>query len=97
MTAAALLRPALIDAVLALLGLETAWLLWRARRAEDVGAAGRRTAMRFALSFAVAGAGLLLALRAVLAGWPPWVALGGLAAAGAGNALHVADAVARRR
>ncbi len=81
---AGLLRPALVDAALALLLVETLWLLRRAGR----GVGGGR---RFVWTFAAAGAGLLLALRSVLAGWPPWVALAALAAAGVGNLLHVAS------
>ncbi|GJG86871.1 hypothetical protein tb265_20520 [Gemmatimonadetes bacterium T265] len=88
MTAAALLRPALVDAVLALLALESVWLGWRGRRTGAPGAG-------FVLSFAGAGAGLLIALRAVLAGWPAWVALAGLAAAGVSNLLHIGGAAAR--
>ena len=90
--AGGLLRPALLDAILALLALETLWLAWRARRG-----GGNGPSLRFAVSFAVAGAGLLLALRAVIAGWPPWVALAALAAAGVGNALHVSHAFTPRR
>ena len=81
-----LLRPALVDAVLLLLGGETLWLVWRGRRGGD-----RAPGVGFALSFAGAGAGLLLALRAVLAGWPAWVVLAGLGVAGVANAWHVAE------
>lgn len=88
MTADVLLRPALVDAILVLLAAESLWLARRGRQ-------GGGTA--FAWSFAAAGTGLLVALRAVLAGWPAWVALAGLAAAGAGNALHVARYVASTR
>ncbi len=90
MTAAALLRPALVDAVLALLALESLWLAWRGRRTGAPGAG-------FVLSFAGAGAGLLVALRAVLAGWPAWVTLAALAAAGVANVAHVGSAYARTR
>ncbi|MDQ6925622.1 MAG: hypothetical protein M3154_05225, partial [Candidatus Eremiobacteraeota bacterium] len=91
-TAALLLQPALVDAVLALLAGETLWLVWRGRRRAN-GAPG----LAFALSFAGAGAGLLLALRAVLAGWPAWTALVGLAVAGAANVWHVAAGLSRAR
>lgn len=89
--AGGLLRPALIDAILVLLAIETLWLAWRTRRSGN-----DAPSLRFALSFAMAGAGLLVAVRAVLAGWPPEVALVALAAAGVGNALHVAHAFTRR-
>ena len=88
MTAAALLRPALVDGMLALLAVETSWLVRRARRGEG-GAA------RDALSFAAAGAALLIAIRGLLAGWPAWSVLAALAVAGVGNVLHVAAAATR--
>ena len=84
-----LLRPALVDGILVLLAVEALWLARRDR--------ARGTSAAFAGSFAAAGAGLLVALRAVLANWPAWIALAGLAVAGAGNALHVARHLAGRR
>jgi hypothetical protein len=45
------------------------------------------------LSFLASGAGLLLALRAVLAGWPSWAPLVALAVSGMTHVVHVtADA-----
>lgn len=77
-----------VDAVLALVALEAAVLVWWARSRRATGAASAGAL----LAFLVAGACLLLALRAALVGasWV-WVAA---ALAGAG-AAHVFDLRAR--
>lgn len=77
------LRP-VVDAILLLVVLEAAVLVaWRMRT-------GRGPAVGHVLTFLGAGGALLLALRAVLAGWPLGVALLALALAGLAHAAHLA-------
>ncbi len=85
-----LLQPVLVDAILALVVLEGVVLVALRR-------AGRRVpSVAQTVTFLGAGAALLLAVRAVLAGWPTVVALAALALAGLSHAAHVAlDGVAR--
>lgn len=80
-----------VDAILLLVLLEAAALAaWRTRT-------GRGPSVAHAWSFLGAGAALLLALRAALAGWPAWTALLALAVAGVAHAAHLAlDARATR-
>ena len=63
------------DLALAVLAIEAAAILWARRRD------GIRIALDVGL-FLLAGAGLLVALRAALVGWPPAVILIALAVAG---------------
>ena len=73
----------LVDALLALVALEAVALTWlRVAR-------GRGPRVAQALTFLAAGAGLLLAVRAALAGWPAWVALAALAGAGMAHVAHL--------
>jgi hypothetical protein len=79
-----LLQPVLVDAILALVLIEGVILVGLRR-------AGRRVpSVAQTVTFLGAGAALLLAVRAVLAGWPTVVALGALAVAGLSHAAHVA-------
>ncbi|MDF1503542.1 hypothetical protein [Roseisolibacter sp. H3M3-2] len=79
-----LLQPVLIDAILGLVLVE--WIALVALRR-----LGRRApSVRQTTSFLGAGAALLLAVRALLAQWPTWVALSALAVAGAAHAAHLA-------
>jgi hypothetical protein len=77
----------LVDAILALVAVEAVVLVWL-RRTRGRGPTAIQT-----LSFLASGAGLLLALRAVLAGWPSWAPLVALAVSGMTHVVHVtADA-----
>ena len=80
----------LVDAILALVALEAIALVWlRGRR-------GCGPTVLQSLTFLGAGAALLLALRAELAGWPTWAPLAALSVAGLAHVAHlIADA--RRR
>lgn len=79
---ATLLTDGLIaDVALAILALE-AVVLWAVSR--------RRPGLfRGVAPFLVAGAGLLLALKGALAGWPPTAILGGLTLSGVAHALDL--------
>ena len=80
----------LVDAILALVAVEAIALVWLRRRR------GRGPTALQSLTFLGSGAALLLALRAVLAGWPTWAPLGALAVAGLAHVAHL-TADGRRR
>ncbi len=81
----------LVDAVLALVAVEAVALVWL-RRTRGRGPTAMQT-----LTFLASGAGLLLALRAVLAGWPRWAALAALAVAGLTHVAHLTTDARRAR
>lgn len=72
-----------VDAILALVALEAVVLVALRQVGRRVPTVGQT------VTFLGAGAALLVAVRAALAGWPTWVALGALAVAGVAHALHV--------
>lgn len=82
---AALVANGLIaDIALVVLALEVAaiWLVARRR--------SRPGLFRAVAPFLVAGAGLILALKAALAGWPPAVVVAALTLSGAAHAVDLA-------
>jgi hypothetical protein len=80
----------LIDAILALVACEAMALTWLRRRR------ARGPTVTQTLTFLGSGAALLLALRAVLAGWPTWAPLLALAVAGLAHVAHLTADVRRR-
>ena len=72
-----------VDAILALVAVEAVVLVALRRLGRRVPTVGQT------VTFLGAGAALLVAVRAALAGWPTWVALAALALAGLAHALHV--------
>lgn len=82
---AALIEGGLVaDLALAILAIEAAAIWWFGRRR------GRPHLFREVAPFLVAGAGLIIALKAALAGWPPSVVLGGLTLSGLAHAVDLA-------
>jgi hypothetical protein len=80
----------LVDAILALVAVEAVALVWLRR------ARGRGPTTIQTLSFLGSGAALLLALRGALSGWPVWLELAMLLAAGVAHIVHLLlDARAR--
>ena len=73
----------LVDAILALVAIEAVALVWLR------GVRARGPTIGQALTFLGSGAALLLALRAALSGWPPWVALAALLAGGVAHVVHL--------
>jgi hypothetical protein len=73
----------LVDAILALVAVEAVALVWLRR------ARGRGPTTSQTLSFLGAGAALLLALRGSLSGWPVWLELAMLLAAGVAQVVHL--------